>query len=479
MVSHWLGRQAGRPGQAPASGLRVLWPELVGVFVVLGLVAGIGLPVLAGQVAPTISAKITLAVLPFTGQAALNGDDVLFAQTLREALGQVRTVRLVSVPQMEAVCARLALHLGEPWSNADLLAVARALQVRGLITGTVARQDPDITVQVRLVEASTGRVELGEASSDPGGAYLLAAQRITAAAMEWFQVRMTPVEAKRVRQIFGADPVAPDLSARYAQARWAQERGTRPDHEHAIALLTTVLEAAPRFAPAHLALARSWLGLDDPWQAWSAVRDALALDARLPEAHKQLGDVLMALPTRQYEPALRAYAAALEVAPDDVGAWVGRANVRQALGQTEAAVEDYERAGTLDPTNAAVHLGLGKIYAAEPMLYHDAVAELRQAIALDPRLVEAHLSLGDLYEEKGLAREAAERYRYILSLDSRHPGAAYGLAEALERLDVPGAIAQWEQYIRLAGALPTEQNWVGIAQRHLEKLRRGAAPVSR
>jgi tetratricopeptide (TPR) repeat protein len=479
MDRHELARHGGRLGHPPARGHRTMQPRLVGVFLVLGLLVGWALPGHAGQAAQPSSAKIALAVFPFTGQAALTGDGVLFAQALREAFEQVRSVRLVSVPQMEVAGERLGLHLGEPWSNADLLAVARDLQVRGLITGTVARQDSTLTVQARFVEASTGRVELGEPINDPGGADLRAPQQITAAALDWLQVRVTPMEAKRMRQVFGTEPVARDLYARYAQARWAQERGTRADHEHAIALLSTVLETAPRFAPAHLAMGRSWLVLDDPWRAWSAIRDALALDARLPDAHTQLGGVLMALPRRQYEVALRAYATALEFAPDDVAAWVGRADVRQALGQTEAAVEDYERAGTLDPTNAAVHLGLGKIYAAEPMLYHDAVAELRQAIALDPRLVEAHLSLGDLYEEKGLSQEAAEQYRYILSLDARHPGAAYGLAEVLERLDLPGAIAQWEQYLRLATTLPTEQDWVAIAQRHLEKLRGGGPPVSR
>jgi protein O-GlcNAc transferase len=353
------------------------------------------------------------------------------------------------------------------------------LQVRGLITGTYTRQEQAITVQARFVElAGSERVEPGEVISNPGGAYLRAPQRIAAAAAERFQARVTAAEAERVRHVFG-DSVPLELYARYAQARWAQARGTRVDHEHAIAVLTTLLEAAPSFAQAHLALGRSWLVLDDPWRAWSAFRAALALDARLPDAHKRVGDVLMALPTRQYEPALRAYEAALELAPDDVEAWVGLANVRQALGQIEAAIGDYEKALALDPANAASHVGLGNIYAAEKTLYYDAVAELRQAIALDPRLVVAHLALGDLYEEKGLYLEAAERYRSILSLDPRHPGATWGLAEALEKFDVPAAIDQWEQYLRLVATLPAEQDWADMAQKHVEKLRRGGAPAAR
>jgi len=471
------GRRPGRPG---TRGRRAWRPGLVGALVVLGFVAGRSLPGHAGQGMPAPAPKVTLAVLPFTGPAAQDGYGLLLAEALLEAFGQVRAIRLVRVPQLEAAGTRVGLRVGEPWSTEALRAVARELQVQGLITGTYTREDHGITVQARFVEpADPEGLESGEAISTPARAYLRAPQRIAAAAVARFQVRVTTAEAARVRHVLGDDAVPLELYMRYAQARWAQGRGTRADHEHAIALLTTVLETAPAFAPAHLAMGNSWLALDDPWNAWSAFRAALLLDARLPDAHKRLGDVLLALPTRQYEPAQRAYEAALELAPDDVEAWVGLAGVRQARGQTEAAIGAYEQAVALDPANAPSHVGLGQIYAAEKTLYYDAVAELRQAIALDPHLVAAHLALGDLYAEKGLYPEAAERYRALLALDPRHPGAAWGLAEALEHYDVPAAIAQWEQYLRLTATLPAEQGWAGLAHKHVEKLRRGGAPAAR
>jgi hypothetical protein len=40
-------------------------------------------------------------------------------------------------------------------------------------------------------------------------------------------------------------------------------------------------------------------------------------------------------------------------------------------------------------------------------------------------------------------------------------------------VDAKKAIDQWERYIELASSLPSEKEWVDIARKHLNKLRRG------
>jgi superkiller protein 3 len=158
--------------------------------------------------------------------------------------------------------------------------------------------------------------------------------------------------------------------------------------------------------------------------------------------------------------------------PDNAEAFVGLGDARQAKGQYDEAIAEYRKALQLEPENARVHFGLGKIYYNEKQLYHEAVAEYERAIQLDPKFVEAHLSLGEIYEEKGLYQDAITRYGQVLSLDPRHPGATYGLALAYEKVDPKRAIEQWELYIELASSLPSEKEWVDIAKKHLNKLRR-------
>ena len=104
------------------------------------------------------------------------------------------------------------------------------------------------------------------------------------------------------------------------------------------------------------------------------------------------------------------------------------------------------------------------------------MAEYQKAATLDPRLLEVQLSLGELYDEKGLHQDAVARYEYVLSIDPKHPGATYGLAQAYEHVNVQKAIGYWERYIELAATLPSEKDWVEIARKHLDKLQRGEKP---
>jgi tetratricopeptide (TPR) repeat protein len=162
----------------------------------------------------------------------------------------------------------------------------------------------------------------------------------------------------------------------------------------------------------------------------------------------------------------------VELSPDYAEAFVGLGDARQAKGQYDEAIAEYRKALRLEPENAAVHFGLGKIYYNEKQLYHEAVAEYEQAIQLDPKFIDAHMNLADLYQEKGLYQEAIARYDQVLSIDPRHPGATYGLAMAYENVDPKKAIQQWEKYIELASTLPSEKEWVDIARKHLNKLKR-------
>jgi len=163
---------------------------------------------------------------------------------------------------------------------------------------------------------------------------------------------------------------------------------------------------------------------------------------------------------------------AVELAPDNAEAFVGLGDARQAKGQYDEAIAEYQKALALEPENARVHYGLGKIYYNEKQLYHEAVTEYQRAIQMDPKFLEAHLSLGEIFEEKGLYQEAVARYGHVLSIEPNHPGATYGLALAYEKVDTNKAIEQWERYIELASALPSEKDWVDIAKKHLNKLQR-------
>lgn len=80
---------------------------------------------------------------------------------------------------------------------------------------------------------------------------------------------------------------------------------------------------------------------------------------------------------------------AVELASDDVEAWVVLGLVRGAAGDSAGALEAYDRALRLNPTHGVALLGVGQ-HAEDPVR---SVASLDRAIAAYPRLSDAYLLL--------------------------------------------------------------------------------------
>lgn len=430
----------------------------------------------AGEQAPSAPSKVRLAVIPFTGPGAgvPEGFGEALGQAIRHGLLQVRAVRPVDSAEVVGSSQRLQISVADRLSDEAALRLVKDLQAQGLVTGTYALDGDSLKIQARLADpGGAGQVILGEETVGPLAQFLSAQGRITRQILQAFRVRVTAYDERRLQAAFSEQTGSLDAYALYGRAGWQQGLGTKEGHEQAVALLTKALETDQNFALAHFALGLSLQATNNRWKASGELRKTIQLEGAFADAHKWLGDLLVTSPRRLYDQAIQSYQKALELSPDYAEAMVGLGDARQAKGQFDQAIVEYKRALQLEPANARVHFGLGKIYYNEKQLYHEAVAEYQQAITLDPKYLEAHMSLGEIYGEKGLYQDAIARYNQVLTFDPNHPGATYGLALAYERVDPKKAIDQWQRYIDLASTVSTEKDWVDIARKHLEKLRRG------
>lgn len=98
-----------------------------------------------------------------------------------------------------------------------------------------------------------------------------------------------------------------------------------------------------------------------------------------------------------------------------------------------------------DPLTADEHARLGAAYEAQGALA-DADARYERAVALDRRHHGAWMALGNRAYAEGDFSKAARRYRLVLKLVPRHPGASNNLAMVYlaqnRRLDEAEALAQ-------------------------------------
>ena len=419
--------------------------------------------------------KVPLVVVPFVGPTVgvPEGFGEALGEALRHGLRQIRSVRVIDSGAIRDAAQHLGFSLTDALSDEAALRLVRDLHAQGLVTGTYTLDGDTLKVQARIADTREGGQVLRlEGGTEAANEFQTGQEQILRQFLQQFQVQPSTYDERRLRASFAKQTDSLPAYALYARAKWQQGLGTREGHEQAISLFAKALEADENFALAHHGLGISLYATSNRWKASGEFRKAIQLDSTFADSYKWLGDLLVNSPRRLYDQAIEAYQKVVELSPDAADGYVGIGDARQAKGQYDEAIGAYKQALKLEPENARVHFGLGKIYYNEKQLYREAVAEYEQAIKLDPKFIDAHLNLADLYQEKGLYQDAIERYNQVLSVDPRHPGATYGLAMAYENVDAKKAIGQWEKYIDLAATLPSEKEWVDIAKKHLNKLRR-------
>jgi len=442
-----------------------------------------GAPAMAGQAPAVLRAapKIPLAVVPFSGPAAgvPEGFGEALGEAIRHGLQQVRAVRLVESGAILASGQQLNISVADVLTDEATIRLARDLQVQGLVTGSYSLDGDSLRVQAKIGDVrgdQGGQIVQSEEIAGPVAEFLAGQARVTRQLLRHFQVPVTAHDERRLQAAFTRGTGSLETYTLYGRGKWQQGLRSREGHERAVELFGKALEADQNFVLAHFGLGISLFATNNRWKASGEFRKVIQLDPTFQDAYKWLGDLLVNSPRRLYDQAIQAYLKAVELAPDYAEAFVGLGDARQAKGEYDQAIGEYQKALALEPENVRVHYGLGKIYYNEKQMYHEAVAQYERAIQLDPKFLEAHLSLGEIFEEKGLYKEAVARYSHVLSIEPNHPGATYGLALAYEKVDTNKAIEQWERYIELASALPSEKDWVDIAKKHLNKLQREKKP---
>jgi tetratricopeptide (TPR) repeat protein len=150
--------------------------------------------------------------------------------------------------------------------------------------------------------------------------------------------------------------------------------------DEAIAELETAVSLAPRSAEAWFYLGSyRWQFLRDAGAAIAAIEQAISLNAT-------------------------------------AGYALGLGNVYWGSGETEAAIQAYERSVTLPGQNSHTWLNLGHAYE-HLELWEEAISTYSRALALYPESGQLHAALAYAYAENGQIKEAISEYEAALDLE--------------------------------------------------------------
>jgi eukaryotic-like serine/threonine-protein kinase len=375
----------------------------------------------------------SIAVLPLEN---LSGDpeQEYFADGMTEAL-------ILTLAQIDAfrVASRTSV-MRFKGTRTPLPEIARALQVDGVVEGTVARSGGRVRITAQLIDAGTDRHLWARSYERELSDVLTLQGEVARAIAEEIRGQVTHEASARLAR---ARRVDPDAYEAYLRGRYHWNRRSEEGIRKGIEYFQEAIRLDPLYAQAHAGLAQAYDTLGSysfitPEEAYTKARvaalHALEIDDNLSEAHVAMGGVLQNH-AWDWAGAEEHFRRALAADPGNAGAYHWYSDLLSALGRADEAIAMMRRAQMLDPLSLTVNMSLGAclFYAHR---YEDAVEQQRRTLELDPGFAPAHRMLGGALEQLGRLDEAIQAYRAAASL-SKDLAAAALLAHAVARAGRP------------------------------------------
>jgi tetratricopeptide (TPR) repeat protein len=198
------------------------------------------------------------------------------------------------------------------------------------------------------------------------------------------------------------------------------------------------LRAATKLTPtAHVAegRARAWLSLarvvekSKPEEALAAYREAAVLQPKDVEPHLAAGRLFE--DANKFAEAEQEYKQALALDPGS-DALTALANIYMRGRRFVEAEEYLRKLVAAHPDNAAAHVQLGRVLAAEGK-NDDAIAELQAGVKLAPGDASVQRDLADIYTTAGEDEQSESAYRALVAAHPNEAELHRGLGQALLR----------------------------------------------
>jgi TolB-like protein/Flp pilus assembly protein TadD len=395
----------------------------------------------------------SIAVLPF--ENTVHDPN---AEYLSDGITESLINSLAQLPHMKVIARSSVFRYKGQATNAQ--EVAKALNVRAVLTGRVVEQGDTLNVSVELVDARDNTHLWGEHYTRKLADVFAIQDEIARQVTDNLRVHLTSAEQSRVVKHYTGDEEAYKL---YLQGLYQWNKRTPEGLKRAVEYFNQAIERDPNYALAYAGLADCYAlfaeyAVMSPKEAMpkakAAVARALALDPDLAEAHAALGLIKVEadwdLPGAEQElkraVALNPnYAIAHHWLGDGTLIWQGRA---------DEAIAEERRAYELDPLSMIIAADLAQVLSWARR-YDEAAAQARTAIAMDDNFPDGHQNLGLALLLKGQYAEAIPEFQKAIQL--RHDPSDYGLlgytfavagrrAEALQTIAEMQALAK-EKYV--------------------------------
>jgi tetratricopeptide (TPR) repeat protein len=166
----------------------------------------------------------------------------------------------------------------------------------------------------------------------------------------------------------------------------------------------------------------------------------------------------------QTDQAVEQFQKALEINPNYLDAHAALGVTLAQRGQLDEAISEYQKAFEIDPNYPGGRYNLGLAFFQKGRL-DDAISQFQKALEIDPNYPRGHYNLGVAFFRKGRLDEAIEQYQMAVEINPKDAEAHANLGLSFFRKgQLDDAIAQFREALRLNPDLREVQAILAKAQ---------------
>ncbi len=389
------------------------------VLLALGSIAG--LQRLKAPPAISSAKPITsIAVLPMQNLSGDSNQDY-FADGMTDEL----IASLAKISSLRVISRTTAMEY--KGKHQSLEKIAQDLNVDAVVEGTVLRSGNRVRITAELVQVSTDRHLWADTYESPLGDILTLQNQVASAIVGQIRIKLTPQDQQRLA---AAHRVNSDAYEDYLKGRYYWSKRSEQSLVRAIHYYQSAIDKDPQYALAYAGLADCYgiLGAaivgtvptrDVAQKATDAATTAVRLEPDLVETQTALATVEFNY-NWDWQAAGRDFQRAIELNPGYATAHQRYSLYLAAMGQSQASLNEMNRARSLDPLSLSINFSLGwRLYMARQ--YEQANAQLLNTIEMDPSYVLSYIILGQSYEQQKRYPEAIAQLQKAATLSPDSP----------------------------------------------------------
>jgi len=367
-----------------------LWMGGVAAVISLGLIGAWvgGWLSFGGGNAPSSGSEVTtptadamaLAIVPFrnaSGDPSLDWMGASLAEMLRSDIGQSAELRTISVDRISQILGDLKLDANSAFDAGTIGQLGTFSNADKILLGQYVKAGEQIRIDARLHDVEQGTETSLSAAAPTEADLLVAVGELAVAVRDNLDLSSDAIAALEAAS-FTPSSTSVEALRFYSEGRQLARQG---NYVEAQARFEAATDADPSFALAYSELAQAYSRLGFDTEAEQASRTANELATGLPEFESNL------IAARHYD----------------------------LLGQTDEAIDAYQRLLAAAPEDPELHFNLAGLYESTGAL-DEAYGELETVLRYDPNYVEALYSIGRVEVRRGNAQPALNWFNQALGL---------------------------------------------------------------